>query len=373
MKSCLQNNTCGNNSPKILVWQCKDGISYSCWGTGDRMRGIISSLVLGMLTDRVFLIDWPTQPFPLNNVIETSSLNWTVPSNLDTSSWPTANDHSWPLLRWERCQPKLLCVATQSLTYHQMKHDLKKKITISKRMNFSESTTYDELTKVDQFIIYSRSLNSYRGRLLHRPEWSRKYEDFRPGIFSPFQINRMLLKALFKPSAAVIEELQKIIPDDARNNGYVAIHARTGHDVGEGKIFRFSNLPSAPDILAGRILNCAEGRGLKQTDSIFFASDSSRVKKSFLRIAKSKNYTVHATKVSAIHIAANQSETRIGSFHRGNDEWFSFLNIFVEFFGISGGRYMIATRSEFSRLAFLLGNSRRPVRINLDCSTCDCR
>lgn len=377
MKVCTKNDTCGGRKPNFILWRCKEGVAANCWGTGDRMRGIISSLVLAMLTEKVFLIDWPGYPFQFENVIVPSSIDWTVPESLDSSTWPSANDHSWPLLRWEKCLPDLNCV--KSVEAFSKSNEGHKPMSILKRMNFTDSQTYLDLKRIGSFVIYSRSLNSFRARLLHRREWAQQFYDFNPSMYSPFQINRVLLKALFRPSKIVEEKLNQVLPMSIRRKGYISIHARTGHDVGEGSLHRFSKLPSSPDLLAARLIECSEGSGLKQTNAIFFAADSVSVKKSFIRLASTRKFNIFSTDESAMHVAdedfvRNQStrtETRTRGIRHGK-EWGQFINIFVEFFGLAGGKSMIATRSEFSRLAFLIGDSRRPRRVDLSCRMCSC-
>lgn len=375
MRACLQNDSCGHPRPRILLWRCRNGIGSLCWGIGDRMRGMISSMVLAMMTKRMFLIDWPNRPFPIEDAISNAVIDWTLPKSLNYSSWPTANDHSWPLLRWEKCHPVLTCIKDSSMEYSTDQRINGKPI-IPKHLNFSESRTYIILDEVPHFVIHSRSLNSYRGRLLHRPEWALLFHDFKPGKYSPFQINRILMKSLFRPSKTVQDTIEKIIPVETRKRGYVSIHARTGHDVGERSIRRFTSLPSEPEILAQRILYCAEMNGIKKSEEIFFATDSSSLKTSFERIAKERNYNAYLTKYSAMHIALgvkNEGDTEVDLNEVNDSAWFSFLNIFVEFFGLAGGKYMISTHSEFSRLAFLIGDARRPIGFNMSCSDCTCK
>ena len=61
---------------RTLTWYCDSG----CAGLGDRVRGIWLSLVLAMISNRLFLVQW-RQPFEVerqNNLFMPSAIDWNV-------------------------------------------------------------------------------------------------------------------------------------------------------------------------------------------------------------------------------------------------------------------------------------------------------
>lgn len=374
MRACLARPTC-EHSPKVLLWRCKGGVASHCWGIGDRFRGICSSLVLAMMTDRLFLLDWPNQPFPIIDAVIPSKIDWTLPKGLDYSSWPTANDEHWPFFQWERCPIGYICIGNG-----KGDGSLKtgSKLVMNTNLNLSHSETYELLKNLPNFVIHSRSLNSFRNRLIARPEWKKSFHDFSMPQMSQFNVNRFLLKSLFQPSPMVASLLDNLIPDKLHTHGYISIHARTGEDVGEQALHRFFGLQMNRSVLGERFLNCAFTNGLKNGGHIFIASDSWKLKSSIVLQAIQKNISVYYTKQAAKHIASfnveNASLAAKLAFEGYNDLALrnEFFNIFVEFFGLARGKMMIGNRSEFSRLAFLIGDGKKRRIVNATCGVCKC-
>lgn len=373
MRNCLALSTCVQY-PKILLWRCKDGLGSLCWGTGDRLRGISSSLVLAMMTNRLFLLEWPDQPFPFLEAVIPSQIDWTVPDVLNYSTWPTSNDHKWPLFRWESCPLGYTCIGN-TMNSSSLNNS---KPMIHKHLNLSESETYGVLRTVPNFVLHSRSLNSFRNRLIARPEWTNVFEDFTMVHMSQFSVNRFLIKSLFQPSTRVLSILHDIIPDEARRQGYISIHVRTGEDVGEQSLQRFAGFQKDRNELGMRFLSCAFSSGLKKGGRIFLASDSWKLKSTIVNQALHNNISILFTEQSAKHVASfdvkhpSNKTKDIWNEKEESSEWKIFLNIFVEFFGLAGGKMMIGNRSEFSRLAFLIGDARKRRILNASCEVCKC-
>jgi hypothetical protein len=76
------------SSPKMqryVVWTC--GTCGSCAGWGNRLLGIASSLLLAVLTDRAFLIDWGDSP-PLDAFARSHYIDWRVPATFARARTP---------------------------------------------------------------------------------------------------------------------------------------------------------------------------------------------------------------------------------------------------------------------------------------------
>jgi len=61
---------------KYLIYSC--GNHMVCGGTGDRVRGIVTTLLYAIKTRRIFLVEW-NYPFPLETHFIWKSINWTSP------------------------------------------------------------------------------------------------------------------------------------------------------------------------------------------------------------------------------------------------------------------------------------------------------
>ena len=61
-----------NSSGKTLIFRCKS----FCGGLGDRLRGIMTSYILALVTDRHFMIDM-THPIDIHDFLSPNLHNWT--------------------------------------------------------------------------------------------------------------------------------------------------------------------------------------------------------------------------------------------------------------------------------------------------------
>ena len=65
---------------RFLVWTC-GCCGEPCSGWGNRMLGIVSALMLALLTDRTFLIHWPDDAcIPLSAVLGSEWIDWRLPA-----------------------------------------------------------------------------------------------------------------------------------------------------------------------------------------------------------------------------------------------------------------------------------------------------
>ena len=67
---------------RAFVLYCNERIS--CWGLGDRLRGFVLALYAAALTGRALLIHH-SKPLPLVWFLEPNNLNWTLPTELESS------------------------------------------------------------------------------------------------------------------------------------------------------------------------------------------------------------------------------------------------------------------------------------------------
>ena len=75
---------------KYVVWTC--GAYGSCSGWANRMLGIASSLLLSVLTDRAFLIEWNDPVAPLDSFVRSEYIDWRIPDTFAKERTPYSHD-----------------------------------------------------------------------------------------------------------------------------------------------------------------------------------------------------------------------------------------------------------------------------------------
>lgn len=350
---CLRTSTChrlNRSSPRLLVWQCPTGSLKRCEGLGDRMRGIVSSLALAMMTGRIFLLMWPDNPYPFLHAVSPAAIDWRVPTHLLQSikDYPILDSGKFTLATWKKCPVGYRCI---------YKAKWQQGI-LPKIMMANDDETYQILSgdEIKNIVMWSRWTHSKA--LYSRKEWKRNRND---KSLNPYDIliDRFLLRALFRPSIITMWMMAHFIPARARQNGYISIHARTGQDVGESLTRRFRLMrKTTPRALAQRFMECVIRNGIPRSVHIVFVSDSIPLKISFTSLAKEYGRNATFSHVRAMHVAhKRRGSGKQWNFRLFADyKWTMFINTFAEFFAISNGTMIIATRSEFSRLAYLLSN-----------------
>lgn len=357
---CLRSPDCYREKKykiKITLWKCPSDSPLRCSGTGDRMRGIITSLALAMMSQRVFLLEWPDNPYPFIHAVSPAALDWRLPQHMrnDTLLWGIAMDKQYPVMEWLQCPESYEC------SHWKFEPSIKEFSTIVPRvMDLKEDHTFVYLRRIGNYII--NSVGTYSFNLYRRPEWSTRFSDdaFRAPTTSVLEMDRYLLRALFCPSPFIQSILHSFILPDAIQHGYVALHARTGEDVGESDRTRFKKIHDVSYInVAENLFKCARQQGLKEHQFVYFASDSIGLKSEFNNMAGKYHINVMMSKLPAIHVAHDGEESNhlsTADHLLRNKNWLSFINVFVEFFAVSNGTSIISNRSEFSRLAHILSN-----------------
>lgn len=373
---CLRSPDCyreHKDKIKITLWKCPSDSPLLCAGTGDRMRGIITSLALSMMTNRVFLLEWPDNPYPFLHAVSPAALDWRLPEHIrnDTLRWGIARDKKYPMMEWLQCPESYVC------SHRKFERSVKEFSTIVPRvMDLEEDHTFVYLRRIGNYIIHS--VATYSFNLYRRPEWSTRFSDdaFRGPTTSVLAMNRYLLRALFRPSPFIESILNSFIFPEAIHQGYVAIHARTGEDVGEADRVRFKKLhDTRHSTVAKNFLRCAKQTGLKAHQFVYFASDSIGLKSEFNKLAGRSGINVMMSRLPAIHVAHDsEAIEEISNVDDllANTNWLSFINVFVEFFAVSNGTSIISNRSEFSRLAHVLSNAEQLKTMNPSSSQDQC-
>lgn len=371
--NCLRNETCYKRRKariKIILWHCPNDLVGACQGIGDRMRGIVTTLALAMMTKRVFLLLWPDNPFPFSYAVSPSALDWRVPKHIeeDRAKWGKAEDQRYPFIRWIKCPLSYTCIHDfETRTASRPKRALPFVI------NITSPQLLSNLSQIGNFMIHSTG--TYSMKFFSRQEWKREFPDhqFQSPPVHGFFLNRLLIRALFKPSPVVKHIISGLIPKHALEPGYFAVHIRTGVDTREYWLKRFRPLNNISlHVLSDRIINCCVQVGLRNHPYVFFASDSVALKIAFAHTAQKRNISVMYSTIAAQHTAYRSHDKLISNINNGfthfltnpEDEWLGFINIFVEFFGLANATSKLSTASEFSRMAHLLSDAKTVKHFN---------
>lgn len=353
---CIRNQLCykkNKNKFQIMVWKCPPRTKRSsCSGTGDRFRGIISSLVFAMIAKHVFLLSWPGTPYPFLTVVSPGAIDWRVPTHIDIESqeWGVLKESKYPELVWLKCPPGFSCPAN----VNSMGLAKSPSANVVKNVRANNVAAYKELNRVRKLVIMSTG--TYGDILCQTAMWKNKYGPYNETIVKnlSFHVRRFLFRALFKPSPVTQAIIRNFIGPTATREGYLSIHARTGVDLGE-KSLRFDKFDKSPSqVMANDILQCAL-QCERRPRFIYFSSDSTALKKDIREISSRYNIAVFSSDLPAVHIARYPTT---GNFPLESMEtWFSFINIFVDFFALANGTEILSNYSQFSGQARIMSRT----------------
>lgn len=401
-----------------------------CSGTSNRLRGIVSALTLAVLTRRVFLMEWPRNPFPINHVISPAALDWRVPVHVATAlglGVDVANrdggqprqmnemgedfgvlDHHILLRKmvWAKCPGRFTCTYDDALRSHPHHRELDtaaKSVTVNVTqrnetwpgvMDAVDDSLVHNLSKAGVALVVIRSRVNFVKAVLALPEWrlmsKRNWTetDDQGQWTSALKVKRYMLRSLFMPSPVTSTMLRAVTP----RGRYVAVHARTGEDVGEAKWGRFHSMRGTRSrdggdyAVVGRMLRCAHqagvGLGTVNADNgtdkqsrgvvdVFVASDSLALKRTFLKRGGGTGTRVFCQMVKAAHVAhevrVNEERKELRDLVK-DPRWMEFVGTFVELFAMAGASTIVATSSGFSRLAFVMSDAEVMTTVDMGSS-----
>lgn len=347
---CIRDEPCyRRNKDKfhIIIWKCpKYSSRSSCSGAGDRFRGILSSLVIAMLAKHVFLVSWPTKPYPFISVVSPGAIDWRVPLHIHSESdgWGVMKESKYPELIWQNCPPNFSCHGNRNSSSGNSISSLR----------LSHDGAYKELNRVSKLVI--ATTGTYGDTLCQTARWKTQYGPYNVTTVRnlSFHVRRILFRALFKPSPVTQAIIRYFVGPKAAKEGYLSIHARTGIDLGE-KNLRFDKFAKSPSqVMANDIFQCALGHRPRPR-YIFISSDSNVLKRDFQKMSSKYNIQVLSSNLPAVHIA-RYSTARNAPF--GSIEtWFSFINIFVDFFALANATEVLSNYSQFSGQARIMSRT----------------
>lgn len=335
-------------------------------GMGDRFRGLFSSFYLAILTRRVLLIDW-RDPFPINLLFESAkgvSVMYDPRFDLGplpvTPRWEQDKDHDFILLSTTE-KPVPICNCSFQ----------KPGILLSsERTVFVRDENWPEMRQFMNTLSKHRSLSTARqlsSIFQSRTNWI--------GFQSHYMF-RALLRAspeLISRLASMRRDLLDIVPPRLRaqhqgsRDGFISVHARIGHGVGEGWRPRFDvavegvKIEQAAVCLAMEAAKQADNAKLPRPQTFYLATDTPEMIRLFGKeiVRRSRGARVKVMGANVVHssLMTEPSQTNKNAF----------LNTGVELFFLSAGDRLVSLPSGFANLAACLGDMPHVVISREEC------
>lgn len=333
-RECLLDPKCKN--PPILVWRCPTATeAMRCAGLGDRFRGIQFALLMAILTNRLFLIDWSVAPYPLQNSLSPALINWIVPETIRVPELPHLN---WEYCESPECPPQLEARVkdTGILTAPDFGRPL---VNLSTDNLAFALKNYSNLAVSVRFpppTLKNFTANPYYARLL--APIAKPGTDLMP-------LQRHLVRMLYTPSHNLTNRIcQSPLANETK---YFSVHIRAGVDVDETRSHRFGDMSSSPLLLVDALIKCMRTRAWLSQYPIFVASDSADIKSLFIDKARKANFTVYGTPI--------QKALHIGRVDKVSFSEQQYNTIFEDLMFLAGSEEIIMTGSGFARRAVALG------------------
>lgn len=356
--SCIREERCfekHKRNIKIMIWKCRKSSLSTCSGVGPSFSGILYSLVIAMLTQHVFLIEWSTHPYPYSFVsaVAPGAIDWRVPAHLerDSQHWGILKGLKYPEVLWIKCPPGHECKPQWNPSKHM---NSTSNITITNSLlNMTQEDSYNALKDFRKLFIISTG--SFSDHLLQQPFWLKKYSSNQKKAANEivFETKRNLLRALFKPSPITQLVMKYVVGHAARKNGYLSVHTRTPCT----GLRRLKSMVSYCPTMATRILNCILDHE-KKPKFIFVSSTSAALKKAIEEASSRYGSQV-------IHLDRRSLDTRmtighhiLGRGYQNSMTWVSFIYTFADFFALANGTKVFFDGSSFSEQASLISNTK---------------
>ena len=196
----------GDPSVRTLTWYC----NRVCGGIGDRVRGLLLSLLLAVVSERLFLVQW-TQPFfseCQTDIFEPAAINWNIDRQLVTKIDQLPHQTLWLM---SSLNSKLILKIIQ--THVPSIQDKHLKIKTNLQLGYR----------------YFSHFGNYTKRKLH----GKPLEDILKYITAPGHqalVKSVLARYLLAFSTPVIEKAKKLSSEMriTQEQKFAAVHIRAG-------------------------------------------------------------------------------------------------------------------------------------------------
>ena len=233
------------NNQKFLVYRC-DSSSW-CGGWGDRQKGIVSTFLLSLLTERLFIIDIDN-PCKLENILVPNIYNWST------------------------CLAFVKSAPSQNVIHANY---------IDNKAKLEEIRNFDFNHKWSSQIVVSR-FNNYAISEIRQHKLAKTRLKWLLNITNE-EAMHLVLHTLFKPSNGILKDAISFYDNQVKGRQLVCGHIRVGKN---------PSIPSDINLRFGvpnvtMLLNFLKLLDADETNAIYIASDSENVKQIARRRIKS--------------------------------------------------------------------------------------
>lgn len=188
------------------------------------------------------------------------------------------------------------------------------------------------------------------------------------------RLERILMHVLFTPTPVVSAlAAARAPPPSGSSGGYIAAHARTGVDLGEGKGPRLGYIASHLKHAAKRLYRCTrdilshhQNLSSNSSQRVFLASDSHELKEHFIVLARNEQpvpVDVFTEERRPLHIDRQATARRVNG-DGGHNVCLAFLDVFADIFALAEADAFVYFHSGFAATAESFGKLHRPVPVH---------
>lgn len=353
--SCIREEVCFNKHRgdfNIMIWKCRKSSKSPCTDIGASFRGIVSSFIIAVLTEKVFLIHWSTHPYPYSfiSAVAPGAIDWRVPPHveMDSQNWGIMRESKYPKLLWIKCPPDHEC-RTRLNSGKQLNSS-----SVMTALNMSHEDSYNTMKSFPNITIVSTG--SFLNDLLQHPLWLQKISTNKdPAVKeNGFHSQRTLLRTLFKPSPITEVVMRYVLRHSAKQNGYLSIHIRGTCTT----LSRFKTMVSYCPTMAKDILDCVTSREEKPK-FIFVSSPSFALKNAIGEASLRYGIEVMHLDRRSIDNRNMFGNTILRRGYQNSMAWVSFIYSFADFFALAKGTTILSDESPFSEQAGLISKTNK--------------
>lgn len=290
----------------ILVYACENNL---CGGWGDRQKGIVSTFLLALLSNRTFVVRIK-KPCGLETILAPSVYDWSICRNFSESN-NTKNSISV-----ENVSAKTVL---DSLKNSTLENELKEEHAIVLHINWYVLPKLQAISKIQKF--------SWIWDLTHE------------------EIVSIVLNSLFKPNDRLLMELNEFKTKNFQEKHVVCCHIRNGKNP---SIPNDSNLPKGRPNVTTVESFLSKYKNSKRY-ALYLASDSEETKKNFSSLFP--NLVVLNRTI--VHV------DRLGALQNSDTACEGFFTAVFEQYLLSSCDTLVLTRSNFGAVsAYLRGSNK---------------
>lgn len=388
--------------PGVLIWRCKS--KHACAGIGDRLRGIDALFLLAVLTRRLFFIDvrqGANDHTPLTLAVGPALIDWSLPPTLlDPHRAPAFASLNWHNVHSAHALPAPAFVSASAPNAEGTSALFDPYVDPPQRAFGGRGVVFVSCN-VGRNVFSAIRLTPYLATRFAQPSSERSFIslDLDPATLTDLQLARAFAQILYRPSDALAPAVQRALDQIApaptagkARPPFIAVHVRTGAQLGEAHVSRFSKLGDSAQV-SWALLSCihksvhrcsdakrstracaemtdenddGDGDGdsvQKIPRSIFIAGDDFDVKRLVADGAREAGYDRVIVGGAATHVGLPLGLKKPQSNSNGFDDddgrkaCEDLLDVFVDLVVMSHADAVVSTGSGFARSAFVWGNA----------------